>query len=183
MSSAAETVSEAPKNYLNCETTAASWFNTRDHKRIGLMFLASVILFLFVGGLFALILRVELLTPERTIVSAQAYNRLFTLHGASSYFHMLSNQQAADNPGNGVRFESPVGIVRLLHQAGQSGAATVLWLIAVRPEQAVTYAADHPTFVAGALTIAAAALVLSGSVLAPTAARPGPTPGSPTATG
>jgi membrane-associated protease RseP (regulator of RpoE activity) len=60
-----------------------------------------------------------------------AFGHLFTLHGAGSYFHMLSSQKAADNPGNGVRFESPVGIVRLLHQAGQSGAATVLWLIAV----------------------------------------------------
>jgi RIP metalloprotease RseP len=64
-------------------------------------------------------------------LTLHAFGRLFTLHGASSYFHMISNQHAADNPGNGVRFESPVGIVRLLHQAGQSGAATVLWLIAV----------------------------------------------------
>ena len=45
---------------------------------------------------------------------------------------MLSSQKAADNPSpNAVRFESPVGIVRLLHQAGQSGLATVLWLVAV----------------------------------------------------
>jgi membrane-associated protease RseP (regulator of RpoE activity) len=64
-------------------------------------------------------------------LTLDAFGRLLTLHGVSSYFHMLSNQKAADNPGNGVRFESPVGIVRLLHQAGQSGAATVLWLIAV----------------------------------------------------
>jgi membrane-associated protease RseP (regulator of RpoE activity) len=64
-------------------------------------------------------------------LTLHAFGRLLTLHGVSSYFHMLSNQKAADNPGNGVRFESPVGIVRLLHQAGQSGAGTVLWLIAV----------------------------------------------------
>jgi membrane-associated protease RseP (regulator of RpoE activity) len=60
-----------------------------------------------------------------------AFGHLFTLHGAGSYFHMISSQKAADNPGNGIRFESPVGIVRLLHQAGQSGLATVLWLVAV----------------------------------------------------
>jgi membrane-associated protease RseP (regulator of RpoE activity) len=61
-----------------------------------------------------------------------AFGHLFTLHGASSYLHMLSNQKAADNPSSGnVRFESPVGIVRLLHQAGQSGLPTVLWLLAV----------------------------------------------------
>ena len=60
-----------------------------------------------------------------------AFGHLFSLHGATSYFHMLSNQKAANNPSSGVRFESPVGIVRLLHQAGQSGLATVLWLLAV----------------------------------------------------
>jgi membrane-associated protease RseP (regulator of RpoE activity) len=61
-----------------------------------------------------------------------AFGHLFTLHGAGSYLHMISNQKAADNPGTaGVRFESPVGIVRLLHQAGQSGLPSVLWLLAV----------------------------------------------------
>jgi membrane-associated protease RseP (regulator of RpoE activity) len=43
---------------------------------------------------------------------------------------MLSSQKAADNPHNSVRFESPVGVVRILHQAGQSGLPTVLWLLA-----------------------------------------------------
>jgi membrane-associated protease RseP (regulator of RpoE activity) len=60
-----------------------------------------------------------------------AFGHLFTFHGVSSYLHMLSNQKAADNPSSGVRFVSPVGIVRLLHQAGQSGVASVLWLVAV----------------------------------------------------
>lgn len=61
-----------------------------------------------------------------------AFGHLFTLHGAGSYLHMLGNQKAADNPGTGgVRFESPVGIVRLLHQAGQTGLPSVLWLLAV----------------------------------------------------
>jgi membrane-associated protease RseP (regulator of RpoE activity) len=60
-----------------------------------------------------------------------AFGHLFSLHGVSSYFHMLSSQQAAKSPSSGVRFESPVGIVRLLHQAGQSGLPTVLWLVAV----------------------------------------------------
>jgi membrane-associated protease RseP (regulator of RpoE activity) len=61
-----------------------------------------------------------------------AFGHLFTLHGVSSYFHMLSSQKAADSTSSGsVRLESPVGIVRLLHQAGESGLPTVLWLIAV----------------------------------------------------
>jgi membrane-associated protease RseP (regulator of RpoE activity) len=60
-----------------------------------------------------------------------AFSHLFTSHGVSSYFHMLSSQKAADNPNAGVRFVSPVGIVRLANQAGHSGLASVLWLVAV----------------------------------------------------
>ncbi|MGH9057043.1 MAG: M50 family metallopeptidase, partial [Acidimicrobiales bacterium] len=64
-------------------------------------------------------------------LTIDAVGRLVSFHGASSYVHMLTNQKAADNPANGVRFESPVGVVRLLHQAGQSGLPSVLWLVAV----------------------------------------------------
>jgi len=59
-----------------------------------------------------------------------AFGHLFSFHGISSYLHMLTNQKAADNP-TGVRFESPVGVVRILHQGSQSGLPNVLWLIAV----------------------------------------------------
>ncbi|HET9078812.1 MAG TPA: M50 family metallopeptidase [Acidimicrobiales bacterium] len=59
-----------------------------------------------------------------------ALGHLVSFHGISSYLHMLSSQKAADNPNNSVRFESPVGVVRILHQAGQSGLPTVLWLLA-----------------------------------------------------
>jgi len=60
-----------------------------------------------------------------------AFGRLVTFHGISDYAHMLTSQKAADNPTNGVRFESPVGVVRLFHQAGQDGLSTVLYLLAV----------------------------------------------------
>jgi membrane-associated protease RseP (regulator of RpoE activity) len=59
-----------------------------------------------------------------------ALGRLVSFHGIRSYIHMLSSKQAADNPNNQVRFASPVGVVRILHQAGQSGFPTVLWLLA-----------------------------------------------------
>jgi cytochrome c oxidase subunit 1 len=74
------------KSYIDVETTVASWANTRDHKRVGVMFLFFVTVALFLGGFFALLLRIELLTPDRTIISAQAYNRLFTLHGVVMIF-------------------------------------------------------------------------------------------------
>ncbi|HSP79882.1 MAG TPA: cbb3-type cytochrome c oxidase subunit I, partial [Myxococcaceae bacterium] len=67
--------------YLNHETTLKSWLLTRDHKRIGVMFLVLVSFFLFLGGLFALLMRLELLTPGPSLFSAYTYNRLFTLHG------------------------------------------------------------------------------------------------------
>jgi membrane-associated protease RseP (regulator of RpoE activity) len=61
----------------------------------------------------------------------RALEHLVSFSGVSSYFHMLTNKQAADNVNNSVRFESPVGVVRILHQAGQSGLPEVLWLVAL----------------------------------------------------
>jgi membrane-associated protease RseP (regulator of RpoE activity) len=68
---------------------------------------------------------------QATASTFDALGHLVSLKGVSSYFHMLSSKKVADNPNNSVRFESPVGVVRILHQAGQSGLPTVLWLIAL----------------------------------------------------
>jgi cytochrome c oxidase subunit 1 len=62
------------------------WLLTLDHKRIGLMYLVSTILAFFMGGVFALLVRLELFSPGRTIMSAEYYNRAFTLHGAIMVF-------------------------------------------------------------------------------------------------
>ena len=76
-----------PRNYLNSPATGLmSWLDTRDHKRIGVMFLVATTIALFLGGIFALLIRVELLTPGPTIVDAMTYNRLFTLHGVVMIF-------------------------------------------------------------------------------------------------
>jgi membrane-associated protease RseP (regulator of RpoE activity) len=67
---------------------------------------------------------------QNTAYTFDALGRLVSLKGASSYVHMLTSQKAADTTtSSSVRFESPVGVVRMLHQAGQSGLPTVLWLI------------------------------------------------------
>jgi len=68
-------------NYLNDGTTVMSWLNTRDHKRVGVMFLVAVIFFFFLGGVFALALRMKLLQPGPFLIDALSYNRLFSLHG------------------------------------------------------------------------------------------------------
>ena len=73
-------------NYLNDGTTVMSWVNTRDHKRVGVMFLAAVLVAFFLGGLFALTLRMKLLQPGPFLMDALSYNRLFTLHGVVMIF-------------------------------------------------------------------------------------------------
>ena len=78
--------SGAGKNYFNAEKGIWSWLTTVDHKRIGIMYLISTSVAFGLGGFFALALRLELLTPGKTIMSAQAYNQAFTLHGAVMVF-------------------------------------------------------------------------------------------------
>lgn len=63
-------------------------------------------------------------------LTLSAFGHLVTLHGINSYVNMLSNKQAATSP-NANRFVSPVGVVSLFHQAGQSGLGTVLYLLAI----------------------------------------------------
>jgi len=73
-------------NYLNERRGILSWLTTLDHKRIGVMYLWSVLLAFLLGGIFAMVVRMELLTPKETIISADAYNKAFTLHGAIMIF-------------------------------------------------------------------------------------------------
>jgi cytochrome c oxidase subunit I len=70
-----------PDSYLTDGSTLASWLLTRDHKRIAILYFISITVFFFVGGAAAALIRINLLTPQGTILSAEAYNRTFTLHG------------------------------------------------------------------------------------------------------
>src|SRR5271163_4585346 len=69
------------ENYLNQEYGIRSWLLTTDHKRIALLYLISITFFFFIGGFFALLIRLELLTPAGDLVQADTYNKLFTMHG------------------------------------------------------------------------------------------------------
>src|SRR5687768_3327875 len=64
----------------------ASWLLTLDHKRIGLLYLGSTLLAFLAGGVFAMIVRLELFRPGLTVMSADTYNQMFTLHGAIMVF-------------------------------------------------------------------------------------------------
>jgi len=77
------------ENYLNKEYGIRSWLLTTDHKRIALLYLASITFFFFIGGFFALLIRLELLTPAGDLVQADTYNKLFSMHGQVMIFFFL----------------------------------------------------------------------------------------------
>jgi len=79
----------AKRNYLNDEYGVLSWLLTRDHKRIAILYAISVTIFFFVGGIFAFLMRLELLTPEGDLFTSDTYNKLFTLHGIVMIFFFL----------------------------------------------------------------------------------------------
>src|SRR5438045_7363595 len=82
-------VSIERENYLNKEYGVASSLFTTDHKRIALLYLMSITFFFFIGGFFALLIRLELLTPTGDLVLADTYNKLFTMHGQVMVFFFL----------------------------------------------------------------------------------------------
>src|SRR6266702_4514747 len=81
---------ELPReHYLNATYGIRSWLLTTDHKRIALLYLISVTFFFFIGGLFASLIRIHLLTPGGYLVTPETYNKLFTMHGVAMIFFFL----------------------------------------------------------------------------------------------
>jgi cytochrome c oxidase subunit 1 len=77
-------------NYLTHTRGVLSWLFTLDHKRIGVMYMWAVLASFLLGGIFALLVRTELLTPGPTITEdANVYNQWFTLHGAIMVFLVI----------------------------------------------------------------------------------------------
>jgi cytochrome c oxidase subunit 1 len=77
------------KNYLNAEYGIRSWLFTTDHKRIALLYLVSITAMFFIGGFFALLIRLELLTPAGDLLLADTYNKMFSMHGQVMVFFFL----------------------------------------------------------------------------------------------
>jgi cytochrome c oxidase subunit 1 len=75
--------------YLNNGHGFKSWLLTKDHKRIAILYLISISIFFFLGGLMAVLVRLELTTPEGDLLTADAYNKAFTLHGVIMVFLFL----------------------------------------------------------------------------------------------
>lgn len=77
------------RDYLNTDYGFFSWLLTKDHKRIGILYMISVTALFILGGFFAMMMRIELLTPEGDLLTSDTYNKFFTLHGIVMIFFFL----------------------------------------------------------------------------------------------
>src|SRR6202030_3764450 len=77
------------RSYLNNEDGLLSWLLTGDHKRIAMMYLISITIFFFIGGFFAGMIRLELLTPQSDLMATDTYNKVFSMHGIIMIFLFL----------------------------------------------------------------------------------------------
>src|SRR3954470_8111875 len=76
-------------NYLNDGHGLASWLLTKDHKRIAILYLISITVMFWLGGFFAMLVRLELLTPAGDLMTSDTYNKVFTMHGIIMVFFFL----------------------------------------------------------------------------------------------
>src|SRR5512136_119693 len=76
-------------HYLNVSYGIKSWLLTTDHKRIALLYLASITVMFFVGGFFAVLMRLHLIEPQGALLEPETYNKMFTMHGIIMIFFFL----------------------------------------------------------------------------------------------
>ncbi len=81
--------SHSNTNYINEFKGLGSWFCSLDHKRIALLYMISVMAFFLVGGIFALLLRYELIAPGADLFTSNTYNQVMTYHGAVMVFMVI----------------------------------------------------------------------------------------------
>ena len=76
-------------HYLNASYGVKSWLFTKDHKRIALLYLASITFMFFIGGAAAVLIRLHLIEPQGSLVEPETFNKLFTMHGVVMIFFFL----------------------------------------------------------------------------------------------
>src|SRR5437867_1926733 len=85
-----QTEGEMPRlHYLNVEIGVKSWLLTTDHKRIGILYLWTILVFFLIAAVAAALMRIELLTPAGDLVTSETYNKLFTIHGVLMVWFFL----------------------------------------------------------------------------------------------
>ncbi|HET9716458.1 MAG TPA: cbb3-type cytochrome c oxidase subunit I [Pseudolabrys sp.] len=77
------------KNYITVNNSIRSWLFTTDHKRVAILYFASITLFFFIGGAAAALMRLELVSPAGHFFTSDEYNRLFTMHGVIMVWFFL----------------------------------------------------------------------------------------------
>ena len=83
------TASTAGTSYLGGDMRLRAWLTTVDHKRIGILYALAITLFFFLGGAAAVLIRLQLATPSGHLVTAETYNKTFTLHGVVMVWFFL----------------------------------------------------------------------------------------------
>ena len=80
------TIQDKELNYLEREKGLWSWISSTDHKRIGLLYFYSIMIFFGVAALMGILMKLELIAPGSTVIEAKGYNKAFTLHGVLMIF-------------------------------------------------------------------------------------------------
>jgi len=80
---------ESRVHYLNASYGIKSWLLTTDHKRIAMLYLASITFFFFIGGAAAVLMRLNLISPQGALLEPATYNKLFSMHGIIMVFFFL----------------------------------------------------------------------------------------------
>ena len=75
-----------PVSAVVSQGRVSSWLTTVDHKRIGILYIVTSLVFFLAGGVLALLMRAQLATPDEHIVTRNSYNELFTMHGTTMIF-------------------------------------------------------------------------------------------------
>src|SRR5262245_64112355 len=66
-----------------------TWLTTTDHKKIGIMYLCTVLVFFVIGGVEALLMRIQLGVPENTFLTPEKYNEILSMHGTTMIFMVI----------------------------------------------------------------------------------------------
>src|SRR5215470_19153247 len=86
MASEPMTLPQSERALRSSKERIAGWLSTVDHKRLGILYILFALLFLSVGGVEAVIMRLQLMRPNNDFTSPQVFNRMFTMHGTTMIF-------------------------------------------------------------------------------------------------
>src|SRR5438046_5637401 len=88
---AATTVLPRPKAYDDTFWKPISlWLTTTDHKLIGIMYMVTGVISFIIGGIFVLVVRLQLATPNAKVVDPETYNQLISAHGVTMIFFFVT---------------------------------------------------------------------------------------------